>query len=301
MKKIILVIMIIAITLTTSVLVACSQVNQLNMLSMGWLDYECYTYNVYHTEGKDSTVIGTMTYTYTRVDGEVEVNGKKFNQSHGAMIETKLTISGGEYQGSTMESVVVFSSTFVPTASYKKFVCSDDSLSYTSFADYTKSSKNGTFTYTDKDCETTSEFKKSGAYDNECLYTLIRASVFENQNYSISMRVPDNSTYELRTVAIGKATADAKTKCDYQNSEFTCTVIAARVTSKKGSSTTHTVHYSNTPIKVDGKDIVKPIVQIVEGDYKFVLASVTTIKNKDTSLLVEDWLDKINFPYDSQS
>lgn len=278
MKKIILVIMIIAITMTASVLVACSQVNQLNMLSMGWLDYECYTYNIYHTEGNNSTIIGTMTYIYNRVDGEVEVNGKKFNQSHGAMIETKLTISGGEYSGSTMESVVIFGSTFVPTASYKKFVCSDSSLSYTSFADYTKSSKNGSFTYSDENGEKTSEFKKSGAYDNECLYTLIRASVFETNNYSLSMRVPDNSTYELRTVTIGKMAVDSKIKADYHDTEFTCTAIAARVTSKKGSSTTHTAYYSNEPIKVDGKDIVKPIVQIVEGNYKFVLSSVTTIK-----------------------
>lgn len=289
MKKSILVIAILLVTITASatLFVACSSVNQVNMASMGWLDYENYTYNVYETEGENKNLIGTMTYTYKRLDGEVEINGKTFTESNGAFVTMKLQIIDGAYQGSTMESMVLFNSTFNPKASYKKYDCSDNSLSYTTFIDYSTSGKKGSFTYTDGNGNVTEkEFKKSANYDNDSLYTLIRASVFSTKNYGLSVMVSDKATCEKRSVSVGLISTEKKITADYENAEFTCTQIGT-VLSSTGStgsldvalrSNTHYLYFSNTPIKIGGKDIVKPLIEIQEGKYSYVLKSISIVE-----------------------
>ena len=286
MKKTLLVIAILIITVTAAatLLVACSNVNQVNMASMGWLDYERYTYNVYETVGETKNLIGTMTYTFKRIDGDVEINGKTFNESNGAFVTMNLQIFDGEYKDTTLESTVVFNSTFNPKASFKKYVCSDNSLSYTTFIDYSTSGKHGSFVYTDGNGQTTEKsFGKSARYDNDSIYTLIRASVFSTKNYGLSVYVNDKATCERRSVSVSMVSNEKKITTDYENTEFTCTQIATTLSSTGTSGTldvalrsnTHFLYFSNTPIKVDGKDIVKPLVEIQEGDYSYVLASVS--------------------------
>lgn len=281
MKKIILVISVIVIVLGLGLTaVSCSNINQMNMLSIGWLDYEQYTYNIYKTENNNKNLIGTLTYTFNRIKGKkVLVNTKEF--SGDAMVEYKLEITDGEYKGTTMESIVVFTSKFQPKASYKKFDSSNEEYSYESFADYTTSSKKGTYTYTahGKD-PVTSEFKKTGAYDNESLYTLIRASVFDTSaGYNLSLSVPDNSNFVLKSVGVALISTDNKVKSDYnENSEISCTTARATVSASKGQGTQCYINYANNAISVDGKDIVKAIISIQEGDYSYVLSNVSVVK-----------------------
>lgn len=289
MKKIILVVSVILIVLSVGLTaVACSNVNQMNMLSIGWLDYEQYTYNIYTTQDDEKVLIGTLTYTFNRLKasekvkiGEVE---KEF--SGDAMVEYKLEITAGEYKGTTMESAVVFTSKFQPKASYKKFNASNTEFgaikenSYTSFADYTTSSKKGTYTYTanGKDA-VTSEFKKAGAYDNESLYTLIRASVFDTSaGYSLSLSVPDNSNFVLKSVDVRLISFENTITSDFQEDPIVCTTARATISASKGQGTHSSISYANSPIKVDGKDIVKVIVKIEEGNYSYVLSNISVTK-----------------------
>lgn len=289
MKKIILVISVILIVLSVGLTaVACSNVNQMNMLSIGWLDYEQYTYNVYATQDEEKVLIGTLTYTFNRLkpNEKVKIGESEKEFSGDAMVEYKLNITEGEYKGTTMESAVVFTSKFQPKASYKKFNASNTEFgdlrenSYTSFADYTTSSKKGTYTYTAKGKDpVTSEFKKAGAYDNESLYTLIRASVFDTSaGYSLSLSVPDNSNFILKSVGVALVSVENAITSDFQEEPIVCTTARATISASKGQGTQSFINYSNRAIKVDGKDIVKVIVKIEEGDYSYVLSDISVSK-----------------------
>lgn len=281
MKKIILVIFVIAIVLSLGLtVVACSNVNQMNMLSIGWLDYESYTYNVYKGSGDTKELLGELTYTFNRLKGSVTVNEKEFTESNGAYVEYNLNITAGEYAGTTMHSIVVFNSKFQPKASYKEYNCSKPEYSYTSFADYTTSSKKGTYTYTagGKD-PVTSEFKKTNAYDNESLHTLVRASVFDTASYSLSMSVPDNSNFTLKSVAVGITNYENTITTDYNNNaEIKCTTVVTRMSAQEGQGTQNYINYANAPITVDGKDVVKAMVAIYEGEYSYVLKNISVTK-----------------------
>lgn len=285
MKKFILIISVLVIVLSLGLtVVACSNINQMNMLSIGWLDYEQFTYNVYkHTDKDNKELIGTLTYTFNRTKGaKVKVNDKEFKNGD-ASVEYELNITAGEYKGTTMTSIVVFTSKFQPIASYKVFNSSNEEYSYTTFADYTTGSKKGTYTYTANGKEpVTSEFKKTGAYDNESLYTLIRASVFDTSaGYSLSMSVPDNSNFILKSVSVGLTSIDNTVKTDYNgNTEIKCSTARATVSASKGQGTQCFVNYANTPITVNGKDVVKAIVSIYEDDYSYVLSNISVSKDE---------------------
>lgn len=278
MKKLLLVLMVLVLTISFSCLVACSSLNQLNMLSMGWLDYEKYTYNVYEKDGESNTLIGSMDYIFERVDGKITINEKEFDVTKSATVSYKITVTEGEFKNSTLEAIVLFDSNLFPIASYKKYNCSDSTYSYTSFADYSDSGKNGTYTYIDGDGkESSNNFKKTNTYDNDSLYTLIRASVFDVDSYSLTMSVPDKATFNLRTVQVAKY-ADTKITIDYSEDEYACTKIATAMSSDIDTSPTHVLYYATSPIKVDGKDIVKPLIKIEEGNYHYVLKDISIVK-----------------------
>ena len=282
MKKIILVVSVILIVLSVSLTaVACSNVNQMNMLSIGWLDYEQCTYNVYATQDEEKILVGTLTYTFNRLKDKekIKVGEDEKEFSGDAMVEYKLDITAGEYKGTTMESTVVFTSKFSPKVSYKKFNSSNPDYSYTSFADYTTSSKKGTYTYKANGNTVTSEFKKTAAYDNESLYTLIRASVFDTSaGYSLSLSMPDNSNFILKSVGVGLISVENAITSDFQEEPIVCTTARATISASKGQGTQSFVSYSNKAINVDGKDIVKVIVKIEEGDYSYVLSNISVTK-----------------------
>lgn len=279
MKKILLVLVVLVLTISFSCLVACSSLNQLNMLSMGWLDYEKYTYNVYEINGEENSIIGSMEYIFERVDGKVTVNEKEFDVTKAATVNYKLTVTEGQYKGSTLEALVLFDSNLYPVASYKKYNCSDAKNSYSSFADYSLDGKTGSYVYIDGEGnESSNEFKKTNAYDNDSLYTLIRASVFDVDSYSLSMSVPDKATFTLRTVQVAIMSNEVQVTTDYSENEFTCTKIATVMLSDIDQSPTHYLYYANSPIRVDGKDIVKPLVEIQEDNYHYVLKDISIVK-----------------------
>lgn len=274
MKKIILVMITLVLLVSTAgVFAACSNVNQLNMLSIGWLDKESYTYDVVYNE----QVIGEMTYTFKRVlNGKESTPAGEYEISSGGYCEYSLNITGGEYAGSTIYSKVILSSTLTPIASYKKYDSSNDALDYEVTTDYR--SKKGSILINGKE----HTFKKSAStFDNDSLYTVIRASVFspEKNNYSLSMSVVSNDTAEVRTISVAKISAEADKKSKLLDDkskqiEFKCSTFRIAVPAKYGDGTFTYMSFANDAYKFEGKSLIKLPVEIIEGDYTYVLKGI---------------------------
>ena len=260
-------------------LTGCRSVNQLNMLSIGWLDYESYTFDVVEKNGNETQTVGTMTYTFKRLIGDPAkefVNGKEYSVSSGGYCEYDLIVTAGEYAGSHLYSKVLFDSLFSPIVSYKKLDSSKDELDYEVTADYS-GKKTGTITING---EEKSFKKKSGTYDNESLYTIIRGSVFNGDSaYKLSMKVPSNQTADIQTVTVTKTSAEEEITSNLLDDEtnkvkFKCSTFTASVPAKYGNGTSTTMSFSNEVYKKDGKSLIKVPVRIVEGNYEYILKAI---------------------------
>jgi len=281
MKKILVVLLVLTVIgATVGVFVGCSNVNQLNMLSIGWLDSESFEYDVYYVDGDSTQLIGNMTYAFKRLNNANEsindnADAKKYEVSSGGYAEYNLSITDGDYSGSSIYSKVIFNSTFSPYASYKKFDSSDDSLDYEVFADYS-GKKKGTVTVNGQE----KTFKKvAGTYDNESLYTVIRGSVFETNSYSLSMRVPSNQTADVQTVSVVRLNANDDVVSNIVDGngnkiKLNCSTFRASVPAKYGSGTYTVISFTNNAYDVSGKKVIKVPVMIQEGNYRYVIKSV---------------------------
>ena len=275
MKKIIfLAIVSILIVSTAGVFAACSNVNQLNMLSVGWLDNESYVYDVVY----NNEIVGEMTYTFKRLSDTTESTpAGNYEVSSGGYCEYSLNVTAGEYAGSTLYSKVIMSSNLTPIASYKKLDSSNNDLDYEISTDYR--SKKGSIVINGNE----HTFKKSAStYDNDSIYTVVRGSVFnpDKTSYSLSMSVVSNDTAEVRSISVAKVTADADVKSNILDAEsknivFKCSTFRVAVPAKYGDGTFTYMSFSNDPYKVSGKSVIKVPVEIIEGDYTYVLKTIT--------------------------
>lgn len=279
MKKILVVLVLIIVGMAC--MTGCSSVNQLNMLSIGWLDYEQYTYNVYDNTGDEALLIGELVYTFKRVN-EGEINGQNFECNKGCLTTYSLTITDGKYEGSTLNSSILFDSLFVPVASYKEYSAEvdgqhNDEISYTVFADYTTGSKTGTYVRNNEEGKEFTKLKSSSyRYDNESIYTLIRASVFSD-SYSLSLYLLSNEDFSSQSVSIYKSSNDVEVKSELssiENPTLTCTCIGANMTAEKGNGTSRYIYYSDESVSIDGKDVIKAMVKIEEDGYSYILKDI---------------------------
>lgn len=284
MKKIL--VLLIAVIVGMACFTGCSSVNQLNMISIGWLDYEQYIYNVYDNSAEEPQLIGEMVYSFKRVNNGT-INGKEFDCNKGCLTTYSLTINDGKYKGSTMQSSILFDSLFVPVASYKEYNAlvdgqRNDDVSYTIFADYTTSDKNGTYVRNGGEPKEFKRVNKSVCYyDNESIYTLIRASVFSSSSYSLSLNLLNNEDFTTRSVSVYKNNVEVAVKTemtDIENPTFVCTCIGANMTADKGNGTARYIYFTDSPITVDGKDIVKAMVKIEEDKYSYVLKEINVVE-----------------------
>ena len=275
MKKAILVISVLTVVVVTlCAFVGCGNVNQLNMLTIGWLDYESFVYNVY-VDGTD-TPIGEMTYTVKRLKNATETTPVgSYTVSSGGYSEYDLKITeDSEYAGSTLYSKVIFDSKFSPIASYKKLDSSNNSLDYEISVDYS-GKKKGTITINGE----TSEFKKSGnTYDNDCIYTVIRGSVFDGaSSYSLSMSTPANESSKTRSVSVAKIGINEEITSDMlfgESKVVKCSVFRASTPATYGDGAITTIAFSEEAQTVEGKSVIKVPVKIVEGSYSYVIKEI---------------------------
>lgn len=280
MKKILFVLVLVIVGMVC--LTGCSSVNQLNMISIGWLDYEQYTYNVYDNTTDQSQLIGEMVYTFKRVNSG-EVNGKSFDCNKGCLTTYSLNITEGKYKGSTLSSSILFDSLFIPVASYKEYSAvvdgqNNEDISYTVFADYTTGSKTGTYVRNGgEEKEFTKIKSKVYRYDNESIYTLIRGSVFSNSSYSLSFSLLSNEDFSAKSVSVYKNSVEVEVKSELtaiENPTLTCTCIVANMAADKGSGTARYIYYADQSITIEGKDVIKAMVKIEEDGYTYVLKDI---------------------------
>ncbi len=279
MKKIVFVLVLVIVGMVC--LTGCSSVNQINMISIGWLDYEQYTYNVYDNTAEQAQLIGEMVYTFKRVNS-AEINGKNFDCNNGCITTYSLDITEGKYKGSTLNSSILFDSLFIPVASFKAYNAivdgqKNDDISYTVFADYTTGSKTGTYVRNGgEEKEFTKIKSKVYRYDNESIYTLIRGSVFSS-NYSLSFSLLSNEDYSAKSVSVYKNSVEVEVKSELtliDNPTLTCTCIVANMAADKGSGTARYIYYADQPVSVEGKDVIKAMVKIEEDGYNYVLKDI---------------------------
>lgn len=293
MKKIVLLIGVIAVVLCMGLgAVACSNVNQINFISVVARDYERYTYTVYEQlddEAKTLQPIGTYVYTFRRLLGagengtvEYTVNGATYSFHSGGVIETELTITDGDYAGETVTTEVLFQNAFTPIASHKVYQAvtkgdPDEARSYESAIDYT-AKKQVSITVNGK----TSSFKKpSYCFDNDSLYSVVRGSDITRSSYSLSVAGVDNLQGGTRSVSIaitGTAITMEVPAISAEPQAVTGVMLATRA--QYGASTACYIYFVQSCRHTDSHgraiDLNKVPVRMDEGRYTYRLTDLST-------------------------
>lgn len=285
MKRIVIISIITVMLVSVCLAAGCSSVNQLNLLSVGWTDYEQYVYNVY--EGDSKTPIGTMTYTFERLfptDGQVKcmVGDKEYTVASGALITTALNVTGGQYAGEQLTAVVLVGDKMQSIASYKQYKAVDEARSYVTSVDY-GTGKKATITING----VSNQFKKGTAcYDNDSLYTLVRASEFDVSSYGLSITATDNLQGDKRNVSVSMISANSPVSCDFkldpyaiEDEPIECYQLRVLAAAPYGNGTAHYLFFAKTVIQQAKGDVTKKLkkvlVKIQEGDYTYLLSSIS--------------------------
>ncbi len=289
MKKVILILSVVALVLTMGLgAFACSNVNQINFISVVARDYEHYTYTVYAKgEGDQLAAIGTFTYTFKRLqatEGEIAyyIDGHEYTLSSGGVIKTSLSISDGQYAGETVTAEVLFQNAYSPIASRKVYNAfkngtADAERSYTSVIDYTNK-KNIVATVNGEE----HSFKKpSYCYDNDTLYSLARGSDISRDSYALSIAGVDNLKPGTRTVSMAKRVDTVSLDVACMSAEpIATTCIALTAAAQYGTGTSAYIYFAPSYRHTDGAgnsvDLNKVPVRIDEGNYVYKLTAIST-------------------------
>lgn len=275
-------------------LASCSNYNQINSIHVVARDYERLTYTVqWVTKDADGnevcTDIGTMTQTFRRLNAEggnpYVINGHKFNVTSGGVIDTAMTITGGDYAGDSMTSTVLFEGAFSPVASYKAYVTPaeeqivsshTESRAYTSYIDYVSTKKRATITVNGN----TGTFKiPSYCYDNESLYWLVRGSDLGQSAYSLSIAGVNNLQGGTRSVSVAKAASKYKVTVPMIANEVETYLVGLTAASEYGSGISTNIYFLPSYTHTQGGadvDVNKLPVRIDEGNVRYVLSALST-------------------------
>lgn len=290
MKKLLLTLAVIAVVLTMGLgAVACSNVNQINFISVVARDYEQYTYSVYEVKSAEEKVeIGTFVYMFKRIVASegasttYAIDGKEYMLSSGGVIKTQLNITAGQYAGENVTCEVLFENAFSPIASKKvynayKDGAADESRSYVSVIDYT-AKKNVSITVNGE----TQTFKKANyCYDNDSLYSLARGSDISRSSYSLSVAGVDNLQGGTRTVSMSLMANTVELNVPCMSAEpLKATVVTLRAAAQYGSGTASYVYfvpsYRHTDLNGNSIDLNKVPVRMDEGNYMYTLTAIST-------------------------
>lgn len=292
MKKLFLTVGVVAMMLCFALgAFACSNVNQINFISVVARDYEQYTYTVYEQANdadKTLTDIGTFVYTFRRLKASSDqstinytLNGQSYSLTSGGVISTELSITAGQYAGEHVVADVLFQNAFNPIASHKVYTAytdgqPDEARSYESSIDYT-AKKQVSITVNGN----TSTFKKpSYCYDNDTLYSLVRGSDISRSSYSLTVAGVDNLQGGTRSVSIALVSTDLKQDIPCMSAEplsTTCVMLGTRA--QYGTSTSTQIYfvpgYRLTVGADQTVDLNKVPVRIDEGKYIYKLTDIS--------------------------
>lgn len=290
MKKCLLILAVLILAACTALgALACSNVNQINFISVVARDYERFSYTVYEKgEADDMTPIGTFVYTFHRLQnadgGEIvyPINGKEYTLTSGGVIDTQLTVTAGKYAGENVHATVLFQNAYSPIASYKVYNAysdgaADTQRSYTSEIDYT-AKKTISMNVNGRE----QSFKKPGyCYDNDTLYSLARGSDITRSSYTLSVAGVDNLQGGTRTVGMGlmSKTVSLTIPCMGEEPQSTvCVVLTAGA--QYGVGTSAYIYFVPSYTHVDSQnrtvDLNKVPVRMDEGNYIYLLDAIST-------------------------
>lgn len=295
MKKIVLIVSILALCLVPVLFTACSNVSQRDLLTTGYVcsddGYEFFAYDVYHTEGETKTVVGEMTMKFepkkaknVTLPSATEESGEKtFNSFTGTLLSVDATINGD-----TILSRVIYGGNCLPTYSYKRTVIDgvtkEMQVSYEGKYLYAKLFENGVE-------KSSVRHKASGCYDNESLYAIVRASAVGSSSYSLSYTCVNALTGNADSMSISRVGTAEETYDVLVPSDFTPTeevekyttptyVFRVQTGNQYASSYLVEITQNSQTVKnevVDIKNVKKVITAIVEGDYRYVLKDIKIV------------------------
>ncbi len=265
MKKIICAIAVIMVlsVITVCCLSGCSNVAQTSKLQATWSAYERSVFSV----NKGDVNVGTLVVTLKvyKTATKVTVGGGEYDLT-GTLMNYDLGITAGENAGDSIAKTVAVNSDLSPVASYVQRNLSG--VYSTALTTY-----NGNKVTLSIDGGEGKTFKsKSPCYDNDMLYHVVRASGIFNDGYSISFNVPDNNNGGMYSVS-GSQKADS-VKVQTGLGEQTGRTFTLTATTDLGSFSTNVTYAKFIVINEDVR-VVKPIIKIEEGDYSYVLQSIS--------------------------
>lgn len=292
MKKVVLIILILALCACPILFAACSNVSQRDLTMFSYVcsddGYEFFSYDVYHEEA----VVGEMSMKFEPLKNRsvtlpclTDASGmKSFDGVYGTLFSIDLSMTNGD----TITSRVVYDSDFTPIFSYKSTliggVKKDMQVSYEGKYLYTKLYVNG-------EESSSSRHKAAGCYDNEMLYALVRATAVDNSSYSLSFTAVNPLTASADGMTISKVGEVAESVKVLEPTEYTlpegqtkyttpCYQFRIATSNQYASTYSMTVAKARQTVKNDKIDITnvkKVIVTITEGEYKYILKDIQII------------------------
>ena len=306
MKKLLLLILVLAICVLPLTFAACSNVSQANKLFMSYAcddgGSELFTYTVYYQE----TPIGTMTMRFSPMTNaalDLESVSDPSGKVHidaftGTMLSVDLettelldkdSTDPDQPTHHTIHAFVLYSAaSFSPAYSYRHSVINgvDEKMQVSYNGKYLQ-----TYYYINGEEQPSSEVKASGYYDDEMLYALVRASDVGSSSYSFSFscfspKLNASDTLKITRKGAVEETSPVLKPLDFTPSEETpkhtvpCYEFSITTDNPYASSFTMTVTQKSQTVEneqINIANVKKIIVTIKEGDRKYVLSDVKVI------------------------
>lgn len=289
MKKVLLIILILALSLLPMAFAACSSVSQRDLLTAGYVcgedGYELFSYDVF----KGEEIVGEMTMKFEPLKNDsvtlpsvTEESGEKtFTGVNGSRLSVDLTMNNDD----VILSRVIYDGAFAPIYSYKRTyiggVEKKMQVSYEGKYLHTK-------LFVDGKEEGGIRHKTSGCYDNEMLYAIVRASAVGESSYSLSFNVVNPLTSDTDGITISRVGEENLSLKALEPTEYTlpegqqtyktpCYVFRISTNNQYASTYSMTVAKERQTVKndtLDIKNVKKVITSITEGEYRYLLKDV---------------------------
>ena len=274
MKKLFLIIMILSIS--ALFLFGCGY----NPISSTTQNYESYTYDVIIEETK----VGSLYWVSERYkDGgttTVTIGGESYENSTGTKISYTLDLDN---TNDGIISEIFLTTSFEPLYMYKQII--KDGVTTSIKGSYSEGKY--IYTLTTGDNTEEKEIKVSGGfmskttyYDNEMIYYLLRCADLAAGSYSLTFTCPSPIEGDMMNLTATEVSTLAEVTGAFgSNDAITCYHVSLSANDTLNNSS-YSLYYAVNSYEIAEEDvtIIKPLIQIVEGNYTYLLKSVTTVR-----------------------
>lgn len=292
MKKFLIAFLILILAATPILFAACSRVSQTDMLSDPFVaeNAEVFTYKMYH---KDD-VVGTMTLTFRKVRGEDVVlpdpTAENNERTIASFSGTRLSMAykmDGVYNDDEGFSELLYGNDYAPIYNYKHTsiggTVKDMCVVYETKYAHTYLYENG-----EKKTEAEIKIKNTTYFDNEMIYTVVRASNVSSSSYTMSFYSPNALTAERESITVSKVqevalNVPALVDPNAEEDKKTTAAYEFRISISNTFASSYFLYIAKNPITATfTKDDVeytvtnvkKAIVVIKEGEYSYILDKI---------------------------